>query len=251
MAREQATQRALPPVCFMHIPKTAGTKVRTLLGIGLGGVTFSFTDPDSVSAAWRLDPWVFAGATLVSGHFGSAFLDRLRFPHLAVSVLRHPVARTVSHYLYDRKLDLSRLPAADAARIAATRGLPLTRLLSSEDPALMRQYRNLQARFFAGRGTLDPAGDPEPDSGLLDRALARARRFEFIGFQEHLGADLARLFARLSLPPPSDPEGLANAGPDAGAAREIMADRDQLRAIERANEVDLALYDMLKSAAHD
>ncbi|MFG0259641.1 MAG: hypothetical protein ACF8LK_04735 [Phycisphaerales bacterium JB041] len=81
---------------FLHIPKTAGTSLRTFLEsrFDVGKVCPHLTMP----AMLPTPPSELAGFRLFCGHHGLYLNRLLRRDPVTVTVLRDPLARTVSHY---------------------------------------------------------------------------------------------------------------------------------------------------------
>ena len=193
------------PIVLMHIAKTAGTTARTALMQVFSDVpTRSLIDPAQLAAAWRADPWELAGCRLLAGHFGTDFINRLPFPIFRTAFVRDPVERCLSHYVFTRELDLARVNPVLAARLDKTRNEPLEKLLQSDDPFIVAQYRDHQVRQFAGRTHLEPEGDlPNDGEDLLQQAMEQASLFDVIGLQEAFAESMELLFreARLGAVP--------------------------------------------------
>jgi hypothetical protein len=237
------------PVVFMHIPRTAGTAVRVALLAHWPDQTYRMLmRPDELERAWREDPWSYAGFRLITGHFGTEFIKRFRFPVFCATLVRDPVERVLSNYLFWKEIDLAGLPASLASQVAYCRSEPLAKLLQSDSPVAHARLINQQAKQFAARSSVEPgAAEIVYGDDLLDCALTGAKLFDFIGFQDELEPSLNLLFAKLGtgVPPPvarreinataSSPENLA-----------LRADSDLRRLIRQRNEIDLALYEALR-----
>ena len=236
------------PVVLMHIAETTGTAVRLALAEALGqGPTSYWVETGQLASAWRTDPWNLAGKRLISGHFGTDFINHLPFPVFRASFVRDPVERCLSHYRFTRDLDLSRLSPKLASRVAESRTEPLERLLASSDPFLVAQYSNHQARQFAGRSPMEPGErDIEPGNDLLERALDQATKFEFVGLHEQHLPSMQLLFRLLDL---TFDSGRHAARVDTGRTYvknpQIHADEPLRALIRKHNEADIALYEAL------
>lgn len=195
------------PCVFMHVPKCGGTSVsealyatvplhrkigildspsiRSALAIQHSGQDdLSFHDEGARAddiAAFRetlLLMHMAHRATLIHGHFlfseraWQHFGDRYRY----VTILRDPVARTVSNYRMDRRTGT---------------------FAGSFDDYLSSDHGRRQAlhklRYFSGMATVAPQDEPE----AMERALRNMERFSLIGFLEDLDGfsrDFAALF---------------------------------------------------------
>jgi len=147
------------PLYFLHIPKAGGStirvKLRELFGEALCPALVwddFYTRPE-----WR-EPRFAA----YCGHFGSDLPSFLGRPLAAFTLLRDPVARTVSHYH-----EIRRSPGHPLHGVAAR--LDLWHYLHS--PLTVPLVWNLQARYLAGPpalfGHLSLLFPPGPRYGLM------------------------------------------------------------------------------------
>ena len=211
------TQSAEPPVAFVHIPKTAGGTIRSLLVDAYGreavhGAGNYLSGPDRTSEkATKLPP----GTRLTIGHTPFALFS----PHLPpdtryVTFLREPVDRVVSHYY--RHLQGKSGTLVDALE----QGLP--------------HITNLMTRFLCNEATLDVL----PPSAL-DEAKANLEAFVFVGFQERLDESALLMQEALGIPTIAY-----------GASKHVNTERpsvEEIEAEERAviaahNQFDAELY---------
>ncbi len=182
-------------LCFMHVPKAAGTSLRAGLETaleasavqGFDHVLFGgFTDFASFGALERqrvfgapgmLPP----GADLVAGHFAYSTL-RAAYPDAALmTVLREPVTRLLSLWMFWRLHtddDLAGLGTwADCVRLAQR---PLKAFLG--EAKIAAQTDNVALRMLLWPDALIPVDgfiDPAHDRVLQRRALRRLHSFGF------------------------------------------------------------------------
>lgn len=94
-------QFKLPPLYFLHIPKTAGTSLKRWL--------FEFYGRDEVlgveipQALHTVTREQINQARLVTGHFGWQMFQNFDQPRLSITWLRDPVKRAISNFRYIRE----------------------------------------------------------------------------------------------------------------------------------------------------
>ncbi|WP_029004633.1 sulfotransferase family 2 domain-containing protein [Azorhizobium doebereinerae] len=213
---------------FVHVPKTAGTSFRAALcaGFGEASVSPSF-------AATRISPEEagrLAAYDVVAGHISMADVTR-HFPHAATfTILREPIDRALSWYYYARMQAWGIATDVDAAK-----SHDVDAFFALDAAIVFRNIFNRQVRQLG-----DHVLNTEVD---LDAALDRAKRAleacVWVGRQEHLDADLARLPAALP-----EMAGVAmatlNVTPERRSVREI--DPALAEKIARYNRHDMELY---------
>ena len=184
---------------FMHVPKCGGTSlsealyalvplhkeigvldspsIRRAMALREAGVDDRVTFHDEGAHADKVARFretlllmhMAHGATLVHGHFlfSERAYERFGDDYRYVTILREPIARTVSNY-----------------RMAHENGVfpgTLDEFLDSEMGRRMAQHG---LRYFAGQATVAEG----TESALLERAKANMARFSVIGFLEELPA---------------------------------------------------------------
>lgn len=239
-------------IYYLHIPKTAGTSVVHFL--------HDVYDPALICPHGLWDELVHASSEELAawrvyvGHFGGALPLWLRRWPRTLTVLRDPVARTISHIRHvkrDFRHPLHRL--ALGKRVAEY----------CLDPTLSRSVENLQARYLASlawgqalthsdhdagqkRGQLSinfEAGLYALDRGTLLRqhALDALESLEAVGIAEEHASTL-RFFAEvLDLPPPRA-EYRLNVSPGSETSDLDLRPED-LMAIDSITEIDRVVYE--------
>ena len=90
-----------PFYLFLHIPKTAGTTLRSIVDQNLGPVNvLTYYNQNSRQLQDNLDAYLTFKPNFraIIGHFRFGFHKLLNRPSTYITFLRHPVARTISQY---------------------------------------------------------------------------------------------------------------------------------------------------------
>lgn len=216
------------PIVFSHIPKCAGTSIRSALLEALepqrdhyfldfslvGGYDRIEDASPALQAKFIRDPMDLPESDLVTGHI-SPGTTQVRYPgapHL--TVLRNPACRVISQWVHSRsmtELDLRNWGPSYPTRIARR---PLVEYLQHE--MIAPNIDNAITRFLVWpNDLLAPTAliDPADDDALFDLAMARLDSFLHVNvvenpdFMKELGTSLGvtleglRLNDRASYPP--------------------------------------------------
>lgn len=172
-----------PPVCFIHVPKTAGTSMATVLS--------RFFPPEHVSRARLLydlttDPDE-EHRRLWHGHFGLG--DALQFvPESTrfVTTLRDPVRRVLSLYHYWHSVDLRWYKGTSATDpnyegvMLAIQSSDIGEFLATDNPSILREISDTQTRYLCG--SLYDEGQVSAEKAIrevVDRRILVARQAHF------------------------------------------------------------------------
>jgi hypothetical protein len=195
---------------------------------------------------------------VVSGHFGVSFVDLFDFDLVAFTFLRHPVDRTLSHFMHVKRDRSHRYHQYVA-------DMTLADFLA--DPTTIPLVYNLQSRYLSfeisgfdckSRLPREPSrrGDLAvtwelmsygmKDSDIRDLSLRSLKRLNFVGLVEEFDTSMRRLTALLKvddcyvskLNASPNVNDIANVTP---AMRERILD---------LNRIDMELYDIAKNC-HD
>ncbi len=169
---------------FVHIPKTAGTSFQNALRkiLGNDAVSPSFNASRlSEADAERLDQY-----TVISGHISKVDLDRY-FPHRELlTILRDPLDRCVSWYYFARTTPLVIYAPSD---VFAAQQNGIEAFFAQDERIIYRNIVNRQVRQLG-----DHVLNLDADHGeALSRAKETLRSAVWVGQQEHLAEDIARL----------------------------------------------------------
>lgn len=195
---------AAQSLCFMHIPKTAGTALKIALAESLNetapvyGLDHSlfgiFRDFDSMAPAERAE--IFADgaalpreAKLILGHFSYRTLRQARPNGQIISVLREPISRLLSHWLFWRQHTEDMLvPVGDWANFVRLSRRPLAGFL--DEPTIAPQTDNASLRMLLGDHPLlrpDRFIAEDADTVLLAAAEMRLDALAFVDVIENPG----------------------------------------------------------------
>jgi hypothetical protein len=189
-----ARQRARPCLLLLHIPKTAGTALRSALR----------SDPFTDRQIWLypgppgiplghllyLTESQLASLECLIGHFVYGFHNYLPGPSEYATILRHPVERGISLYFH------ARAKAEDPHHPA--RVLNMDRYFAS---AQNGELDNVMVRLLTGK-TREFLPPGTVDRGTLEEAIENIhRQFCYVGLQSHLSEAVEDLARRINVAP--------------------------------------------------
>lgn len=197
-------------IVFLHIPKTAGQSVRKTLGSIYGEENLS---PVLVNRQWRdHPPESLLRYRVFTGHLDWDKLDFVPSPKIVFTILREPLERIASFYLYMRAK--SEKMSAEARARGGNTDARLIHELSIDDyfckPDLPQRrhinglYDNFYTHYLAGRSFRARAflrkkygTTPESRQLVYDLALQNAQKLDLIGDVRDM-AGFSRQFSALA-----------------------------------------------------
>jgi hypothetical protein len=236
----KASDRVDPLLALVHVPKTAGTTLTTLMRHHYRGGRFLtsgniFSRFEQVEAKLR-EIQGKAHVHAVAGHFTFGLAEQALPGARCLTILRHPIERTLSHYYFLVQPRPGRTRAAGPAIVPPWLPLPPAGL-SLEEALAERSYipDNLQTRMLCG--LVSPYDPLPPDA--LEQARANLReRFAFAGTTERFDEFLALLNLELGWPTVAYNRYRVHT---ARPRRESLP-ADDVRVLEERNALDLELY---------
>jgi hypothetical protein len=231
-------------IAFVHIPKTAGTTLNSMLErqyssdelheVMMRGMSWIAPEPRlvprpliSLSKINRLKSALRCPRRLrvIHGHFDLSILKLLPPDARCFTLLRDPVERAISHYYHYRRM------VADPVHALAMRST----LAQWVDACGLVEMDNGQTRRLAGEMNL-PCGRVTPS--ILERAKSNLARFAVVGLTERFEESLILLHHAFHWPLHRLPA--RNVG--SGRPHRSEVGEETLRAIEDRNRFDRDLY---------
>lgn len=251
------TPRRLPPaedelLFFLHIPKTAGISLTAIIDANFPpNAIFEAHDwTEAGDVIERMSTVEMARVRCVRGHYwfgpgDRAVHDRFAVDPVVITVLRDPVARTVSAHQHVMRWPEHWL--REKIGIGEEGTMSLHDFV--EHPEAQGEIANLQTRLIVGAipgNTLQPDLGPDPeeavrfaDEELLELAKRRLDSFAWVGLTERMEASVRLLTSRMGWAAVDELPNL-NLNPVPSAEVELSAEtRD---AILERNALDLELY---------
>jgi len=211
-------------ICFLHIPKTAGTSVIEMMRQEIAPEQFYYAHGQCISPRSR---FLQIPQILIGHFFLRDFSPRFFSDTYVFTFLRHPVDRVISQYYFFRQLPRrSHDPEVVLAKSYPLRDI----LLGVGDNA---RWNNVQTTWLSGETASKIA-----DRQSLRRAIHNLRLLDFVGVYEQLQASWSRLAANLGLANGKLP--MCNRTAERPALNEL--DPELVKLIEEKNAWDLELY---------
>lgn len=238
----QADQNGL--IAFIHIPKTAGTTLNSILArqyspdeiheVMMRGMSWIAPEPTivprpliSFSKIHRLKAALKCSRRprVIHGHFDLSIIKLLPAGARCFTLLRDPIERAISHYYHYRRM------TADPIHPLAMRST----LAQWVGACGLVEMDNGQTRRLAGEMKL-PCGRVTPV--MLERAKSNLAGFAVVGLTERFEESLILLQRAFNWPLHRLPA--RNVGENRPPRTEVGA--EAMRAIEDSNRFDLDLY---------
>jgi hypothetical protein len=180
-----------PFYLFIHVPKTAGTTLRSIVDFQHGVQnTITYYNQNSRQLLDNLDAMLTVRKhdyqTLI-GHFQYGVHEGLSCDFQYVTFLRDPVARAISSYYEGRKTQTSRLTKADGTLMT----------LAESMVAYRNSYDNQQTRYLVGKSGRETLSMADVDAAID----ALERDFLYAGLVEKFDQSILLLSKRIGWKP--------------------------------------------------
>ena len=184
----------MPPMLFfLHMPRTGGTTLNTVLKANFAPEEIlSIYQREDYERCRELEPAQLDGIRLVIGHLMPQSVEPPRFYDREVRIftlLREPVARIISEYRFQKSWPSNHLYARLNDEQISFRDY-----LTSREKGLRYRGRNFMTHTLAHCFREDMPGDE-----LLDMARHNLEHLFFFGVQDHFDASLLMLADRIGL----------------------------------------------------
>ncbi|MEB3230742.1 MAG: sulfotransferase family 2 domain-containing protein [Leptolyngbyaceae bacterium] len=223
-------------VCFVHIPKTAGTTMSAILE--------SRFDHDRICPTpyWR-ELKVMAKEDLLPyqlfrGHFPYSVSELIPKTPVFITMFRDPIERVISAYEFMKTCIIMHPRAKKVQEKART--LSLKDYVRDPD---VNGVVNAQTIMIAGREIQD-LKVPATDSLWLEIAKKNLQEFAWVGITERFWESVGVLGYRFGWPPPDEIQRLMVGSKK--LRRENLS-QDVIDAIAECNQLDLEIYDYAQS----
>ena len=219
------------PFYFLHIPKTAGTSVKAWLQ-AQGGFCIC---PDSLwTQLLRREREALGNYDLFAGHFYTSLAGYLHRDLSSFTFLRHPVEKSISHYLHIMRHEAHyRAPAALGGFMAFMQDphtMPMlynfqTRALSMEFdvPAVQENLENKGGSAFLLEQRIESTLDGYASAVNLPRRWSTSTAAIFVGLTEHLNISLSKLQRVLGTEGTASPPPVLNVADNKPELSQLMA----------------------------
>lgn len=222
----------MPRICYVHIPKSAGTYLRQVLQTGYRPSEIcNFLFEGDFRKASRSE---YMDKRLFCAHVGFDLARTLDAD--LITVLRNPFDRILSLYYYWKQVE---------GAPEQVRSMDLNTFLMSKDPVIAENVHNVQAWQLAfGHMSSIRSRHNVSDDELLNRAIENLKHFSIVGIYEQLNSVTQQIEERYGI------RALVGDRVNETVARPSIRQTPVavLEKIYARNAVDVALYDHVTRA---
>lgn len=204
------------PVFFMHIAKTAGSYLNTVLTEALGQNRVATHVEHRLGGAADLTAMLAEKRQIISGHVMNGLWNEIAAgvaqDFRKVTIVREPIAHLASHLLWldhynqpEHRADYLLLDEAHQRVVDRIGTIDVTDIghldhyLTHLNPTETRLFDNCQSRYFLAAGRRDPGLTRALSLADVRRLRPALETFDLILSQDDLSAGLAKLGALLGV----------------------------------------------------
>lgn len=235
-------------LCFIHIPKTAGSSFTDILITLIGQDKFRILFPDILNGLKEpdFDINTYNG---ISGHFPCEISKLISKPTLFLTFLRDPVSRSLSHFKQFQRMNLNEPWIKKSENYHFYQEVRQMSFIDFvEHPFFGVELTNLQTRMLGllidhpihQLKEMMPTNKAEDRFYSLELAKERLERFTFIGIQEKFQESLGIFSYQFGTRPViSSPE--LNISPDKTQLTTLP--EQVIEKLQQLNKLDIELYE--------
>ena len=168
---------------FMHLTKTAGGSVKSILQESLGDKAFFY------NAGSPVEDIVSKGKKVIFGHYAFGLHEDLDIPENYACFLRNPLNRTISHYYHLYNNDKG--PVGNKIRESADN------INDYFAGSIHWEFSNFMCKVIGGYRR---DSELKVDRSLCRKAIANLNEMDFVGIFEFLELSLSMMFRKLDIP---------------------------------------------------
>lgn len=235
-------------LCFVHIPKTAGSSFTNILIRTIGQTRFRIVFPDILHGVEEpdFDINTYSG---ISGHFPYEIKNLMLKPALFLTFLREPLSRSFSHFNQFQRMSLDNLFVKRSKNYHYYEQVnKMTFEEFIEHPFFGEEISNLQTRMLGlfinhpihQLKQVMPIAKADDRFFSLELAKERLEQFAFVGIQEKFQESLDIFCYQFGIRPVKTPPQL-NVSPD--KAPLVTPPEKIVEKLRELNILDIELYE--------
>ena len=188
-------------IVFLHIPKTAGSSIHSILSEQYVAEEIC---PERFDGIASMSEEQLSRYRCFSGHFTRRSVDRIPGKNYVFTFLRNPEKRILSLYYFWRSHRSSVVQAGNLVGPRFARELNLEEFLGCTEAAVLDAVDNAMTRQLVDGDhylRFEEYRTKAPEK-LVENVVDYLKNMEFVGFQENFSNDFNDLLARLHIPVP-------------------------------------------------
>ncbi len=188
------------PIVFIHIPKSAGSSLQTMLEDSVGSEALYKTHTLD-----QLGPEDWSRYAVLSGHFDLYQTRLAPLPPRLITMFRDPVERITSLYWYSRSITQAEFERTRVPIDAFAKSVGIEDFFYSAPPHVRAHFQNYATRLIVGGNLCEgPFGFSLPDADILEIAKERVSNMTAFGLAERFEESTKYMFSVLGLRYPGE-----------------------------------------------